>query len=154
MAILYGAGIPAVGQLVVGGTAIFAATGSTAALSYCVSPYVHTLERIAVTTPDETTRKVGDHTSSYLLKAATRNILGMKVETIFNPATDVSHYTGSRPFCNFIAKGVPMYVHPEMIGDETLRVQLVGKKAAAKVLDKKESSEDQRKKQQDDDDFL
>lgn len=116
-AFLYGASIPAIGQLAVGGTAIFATTGSTAALSYCLSPYVHTLERVVATDQGGSTD---------LIKATTRNIFAWKVETIFNPQTDVAQYTGWRPFCNFIAKGVPMYVHPELILDKKLCSQLVG----------------------------
>eukprot|EP00590_Aulacoseira_subarctica_P011674 CAMPEP_0172425202 /NCGR_PEP_ID=MMETSP1064-20121228/30858_1 /TAXON_ID=202472 /ORGANISM="Aulacoseira subarctica , Strain CCAP 1002/5" /LENGTH=228 /DNA_ID=CAMNT_0013167899 /DNA_START=53 /DNA_END=739 /DNA_ORIENTATION=+ len=128
MAVLCGASIPAMGQLAVGGTAIFATAGSTAALSYCVSPYVHTLEKVASSSGED----------EKLIKAVTRNIFAWKVETVFNPENDVIHYSGSRPFCNFFAKGLPMYVHPELIEDDILRAQLVGKVAAARVAVKKE----------------
>jgi hypothetical protein len=54
----------------------------------------------------------------------------MKVETVFDPKTDVEQYSGIRPFCNFVAKGIPLYVHPELILDDELRVDLVGEEEA------------------------
>jgi len=141
----------------VGGTAVLAATGSTAALSYCFSPYVHSLEWISVRCPtcitgdtdgggDDSEKEedtdgnaekdgIGSTTKAAaeehrLVKAKTRNIFALPVETIFDPNTDVV-YEGvakktNRPFCNFIAKGVPLYVHPELIQDEELRLLLLG----------------------------
>jgi len=152
-----GSGIPASGQLAVGGTAVLAATGSTAALSYCFSPYVSELEWIPVRCPSCITGDGGDDEDEEeedangngvedgdgsttkgetvveehrLVKAKTRNIFALPVETIFDPNTDVV-YEGvakktNRPFCNFIAKGVPLYVHPELIQDEELRFLLLG----------------------------
>jgi hypothetical protein len=60
----------------------------------------------------------------YLLKAYTRNILLMKVETVFNPYTDIKPYKGFRPIANFAVKNKAFYVHPELLFDETLRKQL------------------------------
>merc|ERR1711957_51411 len=65
-----------------------------------------------------------------LLKAVTRNMFAITVETIFDPKTDVVYEDvakkTNRPFCNFIAKGVPLYVHPQLIQDGDLRALLVG----------------------------
>mmetsp|Transcript_45265 Transcript_45265/g.137906 ORF Transcript_45265/g.137906 Transcript_45265/m.137906 type:complete len:244 (-) Transcript_45265:115-846(-) len=142
---LHGGDVPGVGQLAVGGTAVFAATGSTIALHYCFSPYVHMLERIPAHDP---IRGSGEFDATNggkdLLKATTRSIATMKVETVFDPATDVTQPTGNRPFCNFLVRGIPMYIHPEMIYDESLRIQLVGER-------KEEEHESNNK---DDDEFL
>jgi hypothetical protein len=118
-AVLYGASIPAVGQLAVGGTAILATTGSTVALSYCLSPYVHTLEQQIQHDRNTTS-------TDLMITATTRNIFARKVETTFHPQKDVVPYNGWRPFCNFIAKGVPMYIHPELLSDKRLCSLLVG----------------------------
>jgi len=112
--------VPASGQIAVGGTALFAATGSTLALSYCFSPYVHTLKRV----PDPSSSS--SSSSSFWIQATTCNIIGRRVETVFDPKTDVSPSTGNRPFCNFEVKGKPMYIHPELLYHEELRRQLVG----------------------------
>jgi len=135
LAVLYGSDISATGQLAVGGTAIFAATGSTAALTYCISPYVHLLEKIP----------------NSMIRATTYDIFARRVQTEFDPSKDVSHTVGSRPFCNFIAKGVPMYVHAELIHDETLRTQLVGQKALNRLQQATKDAEASKKQ---DDDFL
>ena len=154
--------IPLAGQLAVGGSAIIGAVGSTVAMSFVFSPYVHTLEKVPIrqchsssnnnnnnkedkdttTTNTTTSVRTDQHnttttttttaassqttTTTFLLKATTRNILAIKVETVFDPQTDIQMYSGIRPFCNFIAKNVPMYVHPDLILDDTLRMQLVG----------------------------
>ena len=123
-----GGDVPAVGKAAVGGVAVIAATGSTLALSFCFSPYVHTLEIIP-------SSKKGDG----LLKATNRNILGLTVETIFNPEIDVQPYKGNRPFCNFLVKGKPLFVHPELIHDQKLYLQLFG--------ETKEQQEESRNKQ-------
>lgn len=125
--------VPVTGQLAVGGTAIMAAAGSTVALSFCFSPYVHKLERV-----DDTQ-----------IKATTANILGMRVETTFDPSRDVGKAAGSRPFCNFTAKGLPMYVHPEMVYDDELRLQLIGEADLENLEKAKEAAEKSK-----DDDFL
>jgi hypothetical protein len=130
---LHGGDVPATGQLAVGGTAIMAAAGSTVALSFCFSPYVHKLERV-----DDTQ-----------IKATTANILGMRVETTFDPSKDVGKAAGSRPFCNFTAKGLPMYVHPEMVYDDDLRLQLIGEADLENLEKAKEAAEKNK-----DDDFL
>ena len=78
----------------------------------------------------------------WLLKATTRNIAAMKVETVFDPKTDVEQYSGIRPFCNFVAKGTPLYVHPELILDDELRIDLVGEEEATPKAETKPIKED------------
>jgi len=125
------------------------------ALDFCFSPYVHSLEWISIKAPscitphahadanadadadadanEETTTEnvVKEHR---LIKAQTRNIFALPVETVFDPYTDVINENvakkNNRPFCNFIAKGVPLYVHPNLVLDEELRVLLVGAEKA------------------------
>jgi len=125
---LQGGNIPISGQLAVGGTAILAATGSTAALSYCFSPYVHSLEW----TEEQETGTNDDSASGkkqQLLKAKTRNFFSLPVETVFDPRTDVEYDVSkktNRPFCNFIANGVPLFVHPNLIHEAELKLLLFG----------------------------
>ena len=143
--------------------------GSTALLGYCFSPYVHTLERLPrgynITAAGGGGENEGagdkadadDATSinNELLRIVTRDILARRVETIFDPTTGVCPPTSnnSRPFCNFMVKSLPggewlpMYVHPEMIHDHNLRVQLVGEEPEP-------VEEDKKKKKWDDDEFL
>jgi hypothetical protein len=85
-----------------------------------------------------------------LARIVTRDILARRVETVFNPATDISPppSNNSRPFCNFMVKGLPMYVHPELVHDYKLRVQLVGEEP------QQEDAETRNKKKVDDDEFL
>ena len=79
----------------------------------------------------------------------TRDILARKVETIFDPTKDVAtpSSSNSRPFCNFMVNGLPFYIHPELITDLNLRVQLVGE-------EKKNESDTKNKTKTDDDEFL
>lgn len=60
----------------------------------------------------------------YLLRAITKNILLMTVETVFDPNKDIQPYDGYRPIANFAAKNKALYVHPELLFDETLRKQM------------------------------
>lgn len=126
--------VPPVGQIAVGGSAMLGAVGSTVAMSFVFSPYVTTLERVPIRQchfKDYDSQQPEQRAAQeWLLKATTRNILAMKVETIFDPKTDVQRYSGIRPFCNFVAKGVPLYVHPFLILDDELRTELVGEEEA------------------------
>lgn len=133
---LYAGDIPQIGQYALCGTTMFAACGSTVAVNFCFAPYVHTLEKIPVRkchakveSEEQTDCKPGQH---HLIKATWRNFLLMKQETIFDPALDVTEYKGIRPFCNFVAKGVPFFIHMEILLDDRLRKQLVGEKEAKK----------------------
>jgi hypothetical protein len=127
--------VPPIGQIAVGGSAMLGAVGSTVAMSFVFSPYVSKLERVPIrkchSDPVEGQNNDKEQASQeWLLKATTRNIAAMKVETVFDPKTDVEQYSGIRPFCNFVAKGIPLYVHPELILDDELRVDLVGEEEA------------------------
>lgn len=136
-----GDGVPAVGQFAVLGTAGVVAVGSTALLGYCFSPYVHYLERLP--------KKDGIR----LVRAITRDLYAREVETIFDPATDVDPppEKTSRPFCNFVVKGLPMYVHPNMVDDLELAIQLVGKEEEPKEED---AEAKKMRKKMEEDDFL
>ena len=152
--------IPPTGQLAVIATAGITAVGSTALLGYCFSPYVHTIERLPATalnnkeeSDDGNDTTTIDATEKHLIKIVTRDILARRVETIFNPETDVypPPNNNSRPFCNFMVgttnPAMPMYVHPELVHDYKLRVQLVGEPP-------KEEDAEAMKKKTDDDEFL
>jgi len=134
-----GGDVPAVGKAAVGGVAVLAATGSTLALSFCFSPYIHTLEKLTDSHNSEDNSEQKKATS-LMLKATTRNILGLTVETTFDPSQDVQPYNGNRPFCNFIANDKKLYVHPELIHDPQLYKQLFG--------ESKEEKEDKFQKEQ------
>lgn len=142
---LFGASsVPATGQLAIIATAGVTAIGSTALLGYCFSPYVHTLERLSAL------KDSNDGDANALVRIITRDILARRIETIFDPTTDVSPppKNNSRPFCNFVVKGLPMYVHPELIDDYKLRVQLLGEEPQQANADARN------KKKLEDDEFL
>ena len=171
-----GSNLPVSGQLAVGGTAMLAACGSTAALSFCFNPYIHKLEWIPVrqchkdndddndddndngeeksderAAGDTDTSTDVDTNDKMLLKATTRNFFAMSVETVFDPDTDVEHDPKNyRPFCNFAAKGMPLFLHPHLVEDEELRIKLVGKEKAS-LLDEAAGKDDGKKKDPDDD---
>lgn len=114
-------------QLAVGGVAMFGGTASTFLLNFFFAPYVHTLERIPVRACQATVNDNPDQKAAqeYLIKATTRNIFCRKVEIVFNPATDVSRYTGTRPFANFFVKNTALFVHGDLLYDSQLRNQLL-----------------------------
>ena len=157
LSMFYGGGsIPVSGQLAIIGTAGVAAVGSTALLGYCFSPYVHTLERLspsATSNKNEedgvdattTTNNESMNANENLLRIVTRDILARRVETIFDPTTDVfpPPTNNSRPFCNFMVRGLPMYVHKEMIHDLKLRLQLLGEEPPQDLEPKKKSDDDE-----------
>ena len=137
LSFFYGAAdsVPATGQVAVLATAGVTAVGSTVLLGYCFSPYVHTLERVS---PDE-------GTDNYLLRMVTRDILARRIETIFDPTTDVTapSSSNSRPFCNFMVKGLPFYIHPELINNHELRAQLVGEETRDNDVAKNKTDDDE-----------
>jgi hypothetical protein len=143
--------IPAAGQLAVGSTAILAATGSTAALSFVFGPYVNTLEYIK---SDHNEHDDGD--DNVMVKATTCSIFGMEKVTIFNPKIDISQPSSSyRPFCNFLIRNDPFYIHPELLDDEKLRIQLLGGERGRLGDDSNSFDEERKKKNKElDDDFL
>jgi len=69
--------------------------------------------------------------SDFLLKATTRSVFAMKVEHVFDPETDVTGVPSGtiRPFCSFFAKGLPLYIHEQMIQDPILSQNLFINKA-------------------------
>lgn len=161
--------VPASGQMAVGATAIIAATGSTAALSFCFGPYVNTLtlEEInnSKNNTDGNTKTNEQNNDTLLIKATTTNIFGMTKETIFNPKTDVTQPSSSksgkhnyRPFCNFLVRDDPFYIHPELLDDEMLRIQLLGEELGRLVKDDDkdggDNEEKMKKKKALDDDFI
>lgn len=144
-----GGDVPAVGKAAVGGIAVLAATGSTMALSFCFSPYIHTLETITNNHESDGNSEQKKNTS-LLLKATTRNILGLTVETTFDPVKDVQPYNGNRPFCNFIANDKKLFVHPELIHDPKLYRQLFGESKEEKEEKfKKEQEKNEQKSEED-----
>lgn len=114
---------------VVGGTSLLATCGSTLALHYCFSPYVHSLELITSSSDEDENNKKSNSTT--MLKATTRNMFAQREETHFDPKKDVIHQKSSssaitRPFCNFYVGEKPFYVHKELIEDGELFRQLFG----------------------------
>ncbi|KAL3804657.1 hypothetical protein HJC23_008472 [Cyclotella cryptica] len=134
-------GVPPTGQLAVIATAGVTAVGSTALLGYCFSPYVHTLEII----PDDN----AEEGRGKLVRIVTRDVFARKVVTVFDPNMDVSRpgSGNSRPFCNFVVRGMPFYIHPDLLTDGKLRVQLLREEGL-------ENAGGEIKRKTDDDEFL
>lgn len=176
--VILGSNLPVSGQLAVGGTAMFAACGSTAALSFCFSPYIHTLEWIPVRKCNNTSSTATAHNhhipreeksfyentetiqqeeykecQTFLLKATTRNLFSMKCETVFDPSQvkHVGDFQTYRPFCNFMVNDKHFFIHPELLHDDTLRIQLLGEEKGTLVPDYENTN---MKKKDPDDDFL
>ena len=149
LSFFYGAAdsVPASGQIAVIATAGLTAVGSTVLLGYCFSPYVHTLERVAIADGGEKD-EVDDE--QQLIRMVTRDILAREVVTVFNPKTDVTAppSSNSRPFCNFMVNGLPFYIHPQLIEDDKLRNQLVEEE------DDDDNAGAKSKTKTDDDEFL
>ena len=150
LSFVYGAAdsVPATGQVAVLATAGLTAVGSTALLGYCFSPYVHTLERVVA--DDGAGEENNKLDNNQLIRMVTRDILARKVETVFDPTKDVAapSSSNSRPFCNFMVKGLPFYIHSQLIHNDELRVQLVGEEKRQHEVDTKN------KTKTDDDEFL
>mmetsp|Transcript_23503 Transcript_23503/g.36239 ORF Transcript_23503/g.36239 Transcript_23503/m.36239 type:complete len:241 (+) Transcript_23503:46-768(+) len=120
--IKHGSAVPMGGQLAVAGTAAFAAVGSTLLLSYCFNPYVHKLEYVDPETGapvDNNAISEKDKTALHI-RATTRTLLSTELQTVFDPVNDVTVASSVRPFCNFVAAGVPMYCHPEILSEQRL----------------------------------
>ena len=102
--------VPLGGQVAVSGTALLAAAGSTVLLNYCVTPYVHEIT------------KEGEN-----FTAMTANLFGMRTTTQFNLDQVVTPTDAklSRPFCNFVANGTPMYIHGELFNDKAILKKLL-----------------------------
>eukprot|EP00520_Triparma_pacifica_P020000 CAMPEP_0118653906 /NCGR_PEP_ID=MMETSP0785-20121206/12082_1 /TAXON_ID=91992 /ORGANISM="Bolidomonas pacifica, Strain CCMP 1866" /LENGTH=124 /DNA_ID=CAMNT_0006546483 /DNA_START=283 /DNA_END=654 /DNA_ORIENTATION=- len=102
--------VPIGGQVAVSGTALLAAAGSTVLLNYCVTPYVHKIT------------KTGDDYT-----ATTANLFGMRTTTDFtlDQVVNPTDAKLSRPFCNFVANGTPMYIHGELFNDKATLKKLL-----------------------------
>jgi len=113
--------LPNAQQASMGGVATFGAVTSTAALHFVFGAYVLDMQVVADSDDEDGQQQW------VLLEATTRSILGFtKVTHLFNPYTDVGIYKGNRPFANFTARGVPLYVHPERLDDATRKLLLQG----------------------------
>jgi hypothetical protein len=153
-----GGDLPSTGMLATGMLFVAGSLGSTAAIYFVFSPYVYTIEQIPIRKchykgatdenesdgdekvvveekTDPATKK-----KDVLLKAFTKSLFLTRKDTVFDPATDVVVYKGFRPLCNLMVKGMPMYVHPEFVYNETLR-KLLNLDAKEKPL-KQEDDED------------
>jgi hypothetical protein len=139
-----GGDLPSTGMLATGLLFVAGSLGSTAAIYFVFSPYAYTIEQIPIrkchykkeasdeseSDGDEKATVVEQKTDppqkkkDVLLKAFTKSLFLTRKDTVFDPATDVVAYKGLRPLCNLLVKGMPMYVHPEFVYDETLRKHL------------------------------
>mmetsp|Transcript_11485 Transcript_11485/g.26970 ORF Transcript_11485/g.26970 Transcript_11485/m.26970 type:complete len:340 (+) Transcript_11485:56-1075(+) len=112
--------LPSARQVTLGTFATIGATGSTVALHFVFGAYV--LEMKSVTGGDDND---SENQNRYLLEATTRSILGFWKNThVFDPRKDVTPYVGLRPFANFCANHVPLYVHPERLDAMTRQLLL------------------------------
>ena len=110
--------------------------GSTVLLGYCFTPYVHTLELLDNNSSSDDEQRI---------RMITRDILSRRVETIFTSG-DVTPppESNTRPFCNFMVRDKPFYVHSDLVQDDKVRVMLVGEEKVVEEV----------KKKTDDDEFL
>jgi len=145
--------LPAAGMLMMGMAFVTGTLASTAAIHFVFHPYVYSIEQIPVrkchyqkkanpegTQDDRTISCEPKKKKDVLLKAISRSLFLTQVETVFDPAADVLPYKGIRPLCNFTAKGVPLYVHPEYLYDQALRKEMNLDKGNAKLA--KENPDD------------
>jgi hypothetical protein len=155
-----GGDLPSTGMLATGLLFVAGSLGSTAAIYFVFSPYAYTIESIPIrkcyykkaeTDESETDgdEKVvveektdpAPKKKDVLLKAFTKSLFLTRKDTVFDPETDVVAYKGLRPLCNLLVKGMPMYVHPEFVYDETLR-KLLNLDAKEKPLKEEEDPDD------------
>lgn len=151
-----GGDLPSTGLLAVGMTFVAGTMGSTAAIHFVFSPYVYTIERIPIRlclykkkkeaelkengvdiSEEQLAAMVSDKTNQrpMLYKAVSKTLFLTRIETVFDPACDVTPYQGLRPMCNFTAKGRPLYVHPEYVYDTKLRETMqLGAETEAKPM--------------------
>ena len=112
--------LPSARQLTLGTFATIGATGSTVALHFVFGAYV--LEMKSIESNDDNN---DDDQNRHLLEATTRSIFGFWKDThVFDPRKDVAPYSGMRPFANFCANNVPLYVHPERLNATTRQLLL------------------------------
>lgn len=106
------------------GTTVAGSVASTLGLQWIFAPYIYTLESIPVPPTDEAdaNKATTKENEKFLLGATTRSIFLTKVVHVFDPETDVKGVPGGtiRPFCSFLAKDKPLFVHEQMIQDPEL----------------------------------
>ena len=92
-----------------------------------------------------------------LLRATTRSVFGWKNELVFDPSTDITPYSGNRPFANFVAKNMTLYVHPHLLDDDLRHLLFSSSSSSSKdSASRSEAGPNRREdsKKQTDDDFL
>eukprot|EP00536_Pseudo-nitzschia_multiseries_P011673 jgi/Psemu1/260039/estExt_Genewise1Plus.C_4100009 len=116
--------LPSARQVTLGTFATLGASGSTVALHFVFGAYV--LEMKSIAGNDDSDGDDNDNDQNrHLLEATTRSVFGFWKNThVFDPRTDVTPYVGARPFANFCANEIPLYVHPERL-DATTRQLLL-----------------------------
>lgn len=161
-------------QLGMGGFAFISATGSTLALHFVFGPYVLNLYELPVrqrhnnkqkeeqnkgelsssslSSPEQQRRQASQE---YMYKATTRSIFGMTQEIVFDPLTDVTRYSGARPFANFVVKDdYVLYCHPELLDEDTRSKLLHPKEAPSSSSEEKEDVSKVRRPIDEEDGFL
>lgn len=80
----------------------------------------------SVTPPHTTKTATTSNTPSYLYKATTKSIFLTRIETVFDPATDVTAYKGfTKPLCNLVVRDQTyLFVHKESVYDNELYTKL------------------------------
>jgi hypothetical protein len=162
-----GGDTPSSGLLAFGLAFVTGSLGSTAAIHFVFSPYVYTIERIPVRLclykeklkqekveqqlrgdiPNEIENdslhpQSPSSRKDFLFKATSRSLFLTQVDTVFDPESDVTVYKGFRPLCNFVAKGRPLYVHPEYLYDAKLSHSMKLKSAAMKDASTKDNPDE------------
>jgi hypothetical protein len=130
----YSGEISSLGQYAVGGVTVMIGMITTLGIHHFFGPYVHSLERIPVQLDSSAGQK-------YRIKSTRYNIFLMRKEMVFDPSTDCEPYRGNRPFCNFLVKNVPHFIHPESLLVDELRKDLLGEEVSKKY----DMPKDQRK---------
>jgi hypothetical protein len=123
--------LPNAQQTTMGTIATLSATGSTAALQFVFGAYVLEMKTIGVVTKNDdneetnASNETNEPNSRRMLEAKTRSVFGFWKNThVFDPTKDVEPYQGHRPFANFSANGVPLYVHPDKLDSITRQLLL------------------------------
>ncbi|GKY90976.1 hypothetical protein MPSEU_000070400 [Mayamaea pseudoterrestris] len=138
---LKGGELPTTGLLATGIMFCMMSWGSTAAVHYIFHPYVYEIYKIPVRLCSSKKPNEDDHLDAavqsktdiptpadpttlkgpFLFKAVSKSLFLGRTETVFDPSLDLAAYEGYRPMCNFTAKGVPLYVHPQMVNNKELK---------------------------------
>ena len=148
--------LPNARQATLGTVATLGAVGSTAALQFVFGSYVLELQSVylptTITSNDENSNADpkasninNNDTNRLIFEATTRSVFGFWTTTHrFDPLNgqDVQPYThGVRPFANFTAKGIPLYVHPNLL-DPTTRILLQIPTPSTRISEDDDEDED------------